>query len=51
MTAREWRGSIVGEIGEDGLYKAEEGQSIQSWADNNAGELPDDSVMGVEAWM
>ena len=55
-TQRQWRGSIVGEIGEDGLYKvnedAEERQAL--WTDNaiwipeTVGSVSDDGMTGVE---
>jgi len=38
QAVRQWRGSIVGEIGEDGIYKADEGldeneTELQAWSD------------------
>jgi hypothetical protein len=43
VQAREWRGSIVGEIGDDGLYKEnEETQDEQAWT-NDEIWIPDDS--------
>jgi len=50
---REWRGSIVGEIGEDGTYKVnEEAQEEQEglWADN-AIWIPDTGAEGSEDGM
>jgi len=53
LQPRKWRGSIVGEIGDDGVYKPEEGQKnqpLRTWCDGSIG-IPEDDMVVSDVWL